>query len=149
LIGAVMYAPLLAQISSVVSINTPPKTTVKRNQVITTDLGVQLRNGYHVNSDKPDDPYLIPLKLTWTTPGIAEATEITYPKPMMEKLEFSTKPVSIFSGDFKTQTKFKIAPNAPLGEQVIVGKLRYQACNNRECLPPRTLEVKVPLDIRN
>ena len=144
-----MCMPLLAQINSVLTINTPPKTSVKRNQVITMDVQMQLRNGYHVNSDKPDDPYLIPLRLTWTTPIIAEAAEITYPKPTMEKLEFSTKPVSIFSGDFKTQTKFKIAANAPLGEQVIVGKLRYQACNNHECLPPRTVEVKVPVDVRN
>jgi DsbC/DsbD-like thiol-disulfide interchange protein len=141
--------PLLAQINSVVTINTPPKTTVKRNQVVTTDLEIQLRNGFHVNSDKPNDPYLIPLKLTWAAPAIADASEVTYPKPVMEKLDFSTKPVSIFSGDFKTQTKFKIAANAPLGEQVITGKLRYQACNNRECLPPRTVEVKIPVEIRN
>lgn len=141
--------PLLAQINSVVTINTPPKTSVKRSQVVTTDVEVQLRNGFHVNSDKPNDPYLIPLRLTWITPAIADATEVTYPKPALEKLDFSAKPVSIFSGDFKTQTKFKIASSAPLGEQVIVGKLRYQACNNRECLPPRTVEVKIPVDVRN
>jgi hypothetical protein len=28
------------------------------------------------------------------------------------------------------------------------GKLRYQACNNRECLPPRTVDVGVTLDIQ-
>ena len=25
------------------------------------------------------------------------------------------------------------------------GKLRYQACNNKECLPPRTVDVRVTL----
>jgi hypothetical protein len=29
----------------------------------------------------------------------------------------------------------------------IQGKLRYQACNERECLPPKTLDVQVPMDI--
>ena len=28
------------------------------------------------------------------------------------------------------------------------GKLRYQACNNKECLPPRTVDVRVTLDIQ-
>jgi hypothetical protein len=28
------------------------------------------------------------------------------------------------------------------------GKLRYQACNNKECLPPRTIEIPVTVDIQ-
>jgi hypothetical protein len=145
---AAMCTLLPAQISPVLTVNTPPKASVKRNQALTSAIEIQLRNGFHVNSDKPADRYLIPLKLTWN-PGVAEATEVVYPKPTMEKLEFSPQPVSIFSGDFKAQTTFKILPNAPLGEQLITGKLRYQACNNRECLPPRTVEVKIPVDVRN
>jgi len=30
---------------------------------------------------------------------------------------------------------------------MINGKLRYQACNEKECLQPKTLDVQIPIDI--
>jgi hypothetical protein len=135
-------------LSSVLSVTPPEKIVAKRDQLITADFLIQVKSGYHVNSDKPADEYLIPLKLTWTD-GIAKAQEVIYPKPSMEKFAFSPKSMSVFQGDFKTQTKFKISGDAPPGLSTLTGKLRYQACNDRMCLPPRTLDVKVPLEIRN
>ena len=76
--------------------------------------------------------------------GAAEAGEVVFPKPLQEKYEFSAKPVSVFSGEFKTQTKFKL-----LSTGTMIGKLRYQACSDKVCLPPRTIEVKLPVEVRN
>jgi len=28
------------------------------------------------------------------------------------------------------------------------GKLRYQACNDKECLPPKTIDVQFAVDIQ-
>jgi hypothetical protein len=42
----------------------------------------------------------------------------------------------------------KVPPSAPLGPGVLVGKLRYQACNDNSCLPPKTLEVRLPYQIQ-
>jgi hypothetical protein len=126
----------------------PEKIVAKRNQVMTADFTIQVKNGYHVNSDKPADEYLIPLRFTWNE-DVVKLQEIVYPKPRMETFPFSAKPMSVFQGDFKTQAKFKVPAGAPTGLSHLTGKLRYQACNDRMCLPPRTLEVKVPLEIRN
>ena len=122
---------------------------MKRNQSFTADLRVQLRNGFHVNSDKPADPYLIPLRFTWPAGQAAQATEVVFPAPKMEQFQFSKQPVSVFEGEFKTTVRFKTDANAPLGPKKLNGKLRYQACNDKMCLPPRTLDVVVPVEIRN
>jgi hypothetical protein len=45
-------------------------------------------------------------------------------------------------------TDFKVAANAPAGPGAAVGKLRYQACNDRACFPPKTVEVTVPYQIQ-
>jgi hypothetical protein len=150
---AVLLSPLFAQtslnsLSAVVNVTAPEKIVAKRNQLMVADFTIQVKSGYHVNSDKPVDEYLIPLKFTWNE-DIVKLQEIAYPKPQMEKFPFSAKAMSVFQGDFKTQAKFKIPANAPIGLSHLLGKLRYQACNDRMCLPPRTLEVKVPLEIRN
>jgi hypothetical protein len=108
---------------------------------------VQLRNGFHVNSDKPSDAYLIPLKLTWDASDL-QVVDTIYPKPRMETYEFTSKPLSVFTGDFEIATRFKVPPKAQPGAVVLLGKLRYQACNEKMCLPPRTVEVRLPIDIR-
>ena len=109
-------------------------------------VALELRPGYHCNSNKPSDDYLIPLKLTWA-PGPLESPEVTYPAPQMEKYSFSPTPLSVYSGSFALITKFKVAASATPGQTVVNGKLRYQACNDHMCLTPKTIEVSIPIDI--
>ncbi len=105
-----------------------------------------MRPGYHTNSNTPSDPYLIPLKLTWN-PGPLEAVSVMYPKPAMEKYSFSDKPLSVFSGNFDLSTTFKVPANAIPGPTAVTGKLRYQACNDSMCLAPKTIDVRLQVDI--
>ena len=107
-----------------------------------------VHTGYHVNSNTPSDAYLIPLKLTWKSTGALEAGQTTYPKPSMEKYEFSEKPLSVFTGKFDLTANFKVAANAPAGPGVAVGQLRYQACSDKACFPPKTVEVTLPYQIQ-
>ncbi len=107
----------------------------------------QLREGYHVNSNTPSEDYLIPLKLTWNAAPL-EVVAVEYPAPRMEKYQFSAKPLSVFSGGFDITTKFKVPANAPNGPAILTGKLRYQACTDRMCLPPKTIEVPLTVDIQ-
>ncbi len=136
---------MLAQ-SNVLSVAPPEKATGKQNGTLSAKVHVQLRNGYHVNSNTPADEYIIPLRLTWNA-GPLQVLEVVYPKPEMEKYAFSEKPVSVFSGAFDIVTKFKAPASAPLGMATLTGKLRYQACNNTMCLPPKTVEVQLPVDV--
>ena len=122
------------------------KITVPVNGTAEASVALQLREGYHVNSNTPSDAYFIPLRLTWGT-GPVEAVSVIYPKPQMEKLAFSEKPVSIFTGNFEVVTKFKATAGAALGQNVMTAKLRYQACNDRMCLPPRTVDVSLPVEV--
>lgn len=109
-------------------------------------LHVKLNPGYHVNSTRPADEYLIPLKLTWAAePFTVKA--IAFPEPSLERYAFSEKPLSVYTGGFDIVTKFHAPAQAPKGEKVITGKLRYQACSNTACYPPRTAEVKITVNL--
>ena len=125
-----------------------PSTPVKAKIGTTVEakLPVQVLNGYHVQSNTPSDPYLIALKLTWN-PGPLESAGVTFPKPQMEKYSFSETPLSVFSGSFEVATKFKVSASAIPGPSAVTGKLRYQACNDSMCLPPKTIDVKLQVDI--
>jgi len=133
----------------VVNVIAPEKVVAKRGSTQDVQFTVQVKSGYHVNSNTPADEFLIPLKLTFESGVPVEVTSITWPKPSMEKFDFSQKPVSVFQGDVKATAKLKASADAPSGLTHVTGKLRYQACNDRMCLPPRTLEVKIPVEIHN
>ena len=118
----------------------PPKTVIaKAGGAAETALSLKLEAGYHVNSNTPSNPYLIPLRLTWN-PGPFETVEVVFPGPRTEKFGFSETPLSVFTGDFEIVTRFKVATTAALGSGTLTGKLRYQACNDRTCLTPKRLK---------
>jgi hypothetical protein len=120
---------------------------VKRGGTADAKISVKLQPGYHVNSNTPSENYLIPLRLTWAA-GPLESVAVTFPKPTMEKYEFSEKPLSVFTGNFDVATRFKAAPGAAVGPAYVSGKLRYQACNDKACFPPKTLDIKLPVSVQ-
>ncbi|HYL78950.1 MAG TPA: protein-disulfide reductase DsbD domain-containing protein [Bryobacteraceae bacterium] len=146
LLASALSPSLPAQTSNVLSV-TPDRLTIKRNAEGDVKLKAQLRAGFHVNSDKPSEEYLIPLKLSWAKEPL-QLEQITYPKPQMEKYDFSPTPLSVFSGNFEIVARFKAPASAAPGPAMMNGKLRYQACNNKECLPPKTIDVAVTVDIQ-
>ncbi len=148
LTAVALLAPLSpAQTSPVLSVAPPPKLAVRRGETVAVPLRVELHADYHVNSHTPSDEYLIPLRLTWDAQGL-EVAGVEFPKPKLEKYGFSERPLSVFTGDFEVTTRFRVPAAAPPGPRTMAGKLRYQACNQTMCLPPRTLEVKLPVEIR-
>ena len=139
------WAQAFAQ-GNVLNYMPPRKVVAKPGGVVESALALELRSGYHVNSNTPSDEYLIPLRLTWN-PGPLEASGFAFPQPRMEKYSFSEKPLSVFSGHFQIVTHFKAAANAAPGPATLTGKLRYQACNNIMCLPPKTLDISLQVEI--
>jgi thiol:disulfide interchange protein DsbD len=111
---------------------------------VTEALKVVVFSGFHVNSDKPKDEFLIPLKLTWTS-GPLEVKSIRYPKP--EDVKVGNQTLVVFTGSFEIQTEFAAPPQAAPGNSVMVGKIRYQACNNIMCFRPAMVDVRVPVSV--
>ena len=115
---------------------------VKRGGASVAAITVTTLPGFHVNSDKPKDEFLIPLRLTWE-PSTLEAGRVAY--PAAEMVDVGSDHLSVFTGTFTLKTEVKAPPSASPGAVVLQGKLHYQACNNRMCFRPETLDIKVPV----
>ena len=150
LLGTLLSLPcLFAQASSkgYLSVGEVPKVVGQRNATVDAVIPITVQEGFHVNSNKPSEEYLIPLKLTWSGTGALQPETLVFPKPSLEKYEFAEKPLSVFTGKFDLVAKFKVAPKAEAGPGAVSGKLRYQACNNRACFAPRTVDVNIYYEI--
>lgn len=112
-------------------------------------MAVSIQPGFHVNSNTPSEEYLIPLSLKWESSAALEPDGApVFPKPRLEKYEFSDKPLSVFTGDFDLTAKFKVPAGASQGPGILLGKLRYQACNNNSCFPPKNADVRLSYNVQ-
>ncbi len=131
----------------VVSVEPSPALTLKRGAQLDLPLRLIIRGGYHINSNSPAEDYLIPTALSWN-PGPLTVKSVAYPKAEAVKYEFSSQPLLVFSGAITVTTRFAVSPDAAPGEARLAGKLRYQACNEKMCLPPKTLDVSAPVRVQ-
>jgi hypothetical protein len=146
LFALVAAAPGWAQAPHVVSIEPPAPFKARRGGEVEVPLRLMIRGGYHINSSKPAEDYLIPTLLTWAEAPLS-ARGITYPKAESVKYDFSTKPLLVYSGTVAVVSRFQVPAGTAPGEVRLAGKLRYQACNDKSCLPPRTLDVAVSVNV--
>jgi len=149
-LGLAFSACLLCQTpppqANVVHVAPPTQVKVRAGEAVKAALTIHVDTGFHVNSNKPADEFLIPLRLTWN-PGPLGGGKVEFPKPKLEKYSFSVKPVSVFTGSFDIVTRFQVLSDANPGQTTITGKLHYQACNDTTCLTPKTIDVTLPVEI--
>jgi thiol:disulfide interchange protein len=110
-------------------------------------LQVRLAEGLHTNSNKPRDPLLIPIVLSVRPPAGVSVTEVVYPVPQDLRQEGSDQPLAVFERDFSIGLQFAVGADVQPGEVVLPGSLRYQACDEKVCYPPVTLNTNWTLKI--
>ncbi len=110
-------------------------------------IKVDISGEWHINSNKPNEDFLIPTVLEITSDLNIEVGSIQYPSAKNLNFSFSDNPVSVFDGDILIGAKLLIPADAEEGKYNIIFTLNYQACNDVSCLPPNiikdTLEVEV------
>jgi hypothetical protein len=118
----------------------PEQVTVEAGKAAVVKLHFRVAEGMHINSHTPKDEFLIP-------------TTLEFPEGMGVKLEKAEYPeggefalandpgnkVSVYTRDFEIEAHIQ----AEKGNHLVEAKLHYQACNNTQCLPPRTATVAV------
>jgi thiol:disulfide interchange protein DsbD len=116
---------------------------VPRGKEFQAAVVVKINPGYHMNSHKPSDSYLIPTTVTPKLPdGFTLIGEPSYPLGKNEKFPFSPdKPLNVYTDSVTFRLKMTADEKAALGKASIPVTLRFQACNTSACLPP----VKIPL----
>ncbi|HET9994306.1 MAG TPA: protein-disulfide reductase DsbD domain-containing protein [Candidatus Acidoferrum sp.] len=103
---------------------------------------MKIRPGFHVNAREKSEDYLIATDLKAELPAGFGSGEVVYPKGKLERFTFSKKPLNVYQDTIVLRLPVTALESAPLGEQHIPLKLRYQACSTELCLPP----VTIPLD---
>jgi hypothetical protein len=114
---------------------------VARGSLFQLAIVLKIRPGFHINAREKSEDYLIATDLQAGVPAGFKVGEVSYPKGKLRPFTFSKQPLNVYEGTVILRLPLTALPTAPLGEQRIPLKLRYQACSREICLPPVTLDV--------
>ena len=144
-----LTAPALAQGSANVVKATTGESVykIKRGGATQIAIKIEVEDGYHINSNRPAEKYLIPTALKIERTAGLTTTPVIYPKAKLQKFEFSQKPLSVFEGKVTLKLNARALPSLAAGEHALKAKLTVQACNNQQCLRPQTIDVSIPLKV--
>ncbi|MFQ5719507.1 MAG: cytochrome c biogenesis protein CcdA [Acidobacteriota bacterium] len=104
-------------------------------------------DGWHVNAHLPSADYLIPTAIEVDGGVGLQIGEATYPPGEMVTFEFADDPLKVYQGRFYVVFSVAAAPDADTGPRRLSGKLDYQPCSTRICLPPAevTFSIEIPV----
>jgi suppressor for copper-sensitivity B len=108
---------------------------------------VTIEHGWHVNSHKPTFEYLIPTVFDLPLPAGWSQKDVRYPTAKMKTFSFEPHPLAVYDGDVVVVASFEIPKGAKPGSYPLQGSLRYQACNDQQCLPPVTAQARIELKV--
>jgi len=113
---------------------------VRAGEPQTIVLRFRVDDGFHINSHTPKDELLIPTVIRFNTGSVVKVVNEQYPKGSTFRLPVgSGESVDVYQGEFRVSVNVVV----PKGSSTLVGVLKYQACDNAVCYPPKTLPVVV------
>ncbi len=100
---------------------------------------VNIEDEWHINSDKPNEDFLIPSLLSIDTISGFKFTKVKYPEGHNITFGFSETPLSVYEGEVFIGVMLKIPAEIQPGMYDLIIEYEVQACNNVTCLPPVSL----------
>ena len=125
-----------------------PLVTAPRTTQTIVNLNFRVEGGFHINSNSPKSEFLIPTALKMDLPTDIVLGKIDYPPGQDLSFPFSPdETLSVYSGDFTVGVAVHPLHSVVPGKYVIHGYLRYQACDNAQCFPPKTVPVSFDVKV--
>jgi hypothetical protein len=120
----------------------PEQVSVPAGKPSPVTLHFRIQPNLHINSHTPRADFLIPTVFSVPETSGVKLANATYPAGTEFALPSDPdQKLSVYTGEFTIQTKIVSTP----GNHLVEAKLRYQACDQTQCLPPKT--ITVPLDV--
>jgi hypothetical protein len=124
------------------------QVTAMRTKDTIVDLDFRVSPGFHINSNAPKSEFLIPTKLNMDVPTDIALGKIEYPAGQDLSFPFSPdEALNVYTGDFTVKVAVHPLKSVVPGKYVMHGFLRYQACDNAQCFPPKNLPVNFDVKV--
>lgn len=122
-----------------------PVIKVAAHRETKTILQFRVKPEMHINSHQPHSDLLIPTELV--LPAQKQiALKPQYPAGHDITLPFDSEKLSVYTGEFAIEVN-ALAKRAVTGRTTIPAELKYQACNDNSCFPPKSLKFDIEVQV--
>ncbi len=120
----------------------------KHDSAATLELSGEIQDGWHVYAltEPPGGPTA--LRVTLDDNAVADAAGVpsgTTPQKRHDP-SFGLE-TRFYTHTFTVRLPVQLKQQAATGEQLIPISVRFQTCSDRECQPPTTIHLSVPIDV--
>lgn len=118
----------------------PEQVAVPAGKPSPIEMHFRVAPGLHINSHAPHDPYLIATTLQVPASSGVRLIGAIFPegKDFTLPADRNTH-LSVYTGDFTILARVR----ARRGNHLVQARLRYQACDDNRCMPPKTITVAI------
>ena len=125
-----------------------PKGHVKPGNKIAIELSAEIQDGWHVYGLKQSSGGPTPLRISLDENGTAQAVGVASGTAPAKSHDSSFNlDTEVYSHSFSVHVPALVKQHAAPGDQSVPVSIRFQACSDRTCLPPRTLHIAVPVEV--
>jgi Disulphide bond corrector protein DsbC len=118
----------------------PEQVTLTAGKSSDVPLHFRIAPGLHINSHDPKDEFLIPTTFSIPETAGVRLDSVNYPAGSDFSLPIDpAAKLNVYTGEFVIQARIVAAA----GNHLVEAKLRFQACDKNQCLPPKTIPVAI------
>lgn len=126
----------------------PAKSGVKQGSTATLELSADVREGWHVYALAQPAGGPTALRVTLDDNPVARLAGAPSGTPPEQRHDPSFDlDTRFYTQSFAVHVPVYVKRQATAGRQLIPLSVRFQTCSDRECQPPRTAHISVPVDV--
>lgn len=128
--------------------NPPEITSISRGHLGGVVLQFRIPNGFHINSNQPKQEYLKKTELKLDAPTDIAIAGVTYPAGADRSFPFDpNEKLNVYTGDFAVKVLVRPLKTVMPARYAVHGMLKYQACDNAACYPPKQLPISFEIKV--
>lgn len=120
---------------------------VQRGKPVRVSIVIDIPGGYHINSNRPLETYLIATSVKVEPENGLRAGAVTYPRPLLKAFKFSKKQLSVYEGQVRLKFNLTVPANFADSSAKVKARVRLQSCNDEVCFPPKNHDVNLKIDV--
>lgn len=121
--------------------------SVARGASARGSIVLSIPGGLHVNSNRPASEYAIPTTVRLSGTGV-RVSGPTYPRGVNRKFQFSESTINVYERNVRFPFTVSVPANFRGDTVRVRAVVRYQACTDEVCYPPRSKEVTLTARVR-